>query len=387
MTIAAPPRARPDTLFAVQYLRAAAALAVMFYHVSVLSQKTWGLDPERVDHVGAAGVDLFFVISGFIMAMIVARPGALDGKEFWIRRIARVVPAYWVITLVVFALAVNLPSLFNSTVANPYSLLVSLSFIALDQGHGDTGPLLVVGWTLNYEMFFYAIVALTAGLFADRRLLGTSAVISALTLAGIVFQPANPTLEFYTDPILLEFVFGIVIFHAWNWSSQREQRGQRLASAAIFSIGVILLVLQWERPLQDWRPFFWGLPAAAVLYGGLRALTFKSPLLARLGDWSYALYLTHVFVVTLYIRYVMLTISSITLPWQVHYLIMTVAALAVAAGYYAVVERPLTSLTLKLLRQTRSRRVVAPQHCMCGALTNLCPAHGPIDTARRSAWP
>lgn len=360
MTIAALPRTRPDTLFAVQYLRAAAALAVVFYHVSVLSQKTWGLDPERVDHVGAAGVDLFFVISGFIMAMIVARPGAFDGKEFWISRIARVAPAYWVITLVVFVLALNLPNLFNSTVANPYSLLVSLSFIALDQGHGDTGPLLVVGWTLNYEIFFYAIVALTAGLFADRKLLGTSAVISALILAGIVFQPANPTLEFYTDPILLEFVFGIVIFHVWNWSSQREQRGQRLASVAIFSVGVILLVLQWERPLQDWRPFFWGLPAVAVLYGGLGALTFKSPFLARLGDWSYALYLTHVFVVTLYIKHVMSSLSSIILPWQVHYLIMTVAAFAVAAGYYVFIERPLSRILLKGLRQARSVPAAEP---------------------------
>lgn len=357
MTAAPPPTAHSDTLLAVQYLRAAAALAVVFYHVSVLSQKTWGLDPERVDHVGAAGVDLFFVISGFIMAMIAARPGAFDGKEFWIRRIARVLPAYWVITLVVFLLALNLPSLFNSTVANPYSLLVSLSFIALDQGHGDTGPLLVVGWTLNYEIFFYAIVALTAGLFADRKLLGTSAIIGALILAGIVFQPANPTLEFYTDPILLEFVFGIVIFHAWSWSSQREQR---LASVAIFSVGVILLVLQWERPLQDWRPFFWGLPAAAVLYGGLGTLTFTSPFLGRLGDWSYALYLTHVFVVTLYIKYVMSSLGGIILPWQVHYLIMTVAAFAVAASYYMFLERPLSRILLKGLRQTRSVPAAEP---------------------------
>ena len=61
--------ASSETLYSVQYLRAAAALAVVFYHISALSQQTWGLDPERIDHVGAAGVDLFFVISGFVMAM------------------------------------------------------------------------------------------------------------------------------------------------------------------------------------------------------------------------------------------------------------------------------------------------------------------------------
>jgi exopolysaccharide production protein ExoZ len=131
-------------------------MAVVLFHISVLSQETWGLDPARVDHVGAAGVDLFFVISGFIMAMIVDRSGPFDGKQFWIRRIARVVPAYWAITLFVFALALVMPSLFQSTEASLAHLIVSMAFLAFDTGAGFTGPLMVVGWTLNYEMFFYA---------------------------------------------------------------------------------------------------------------------------------------------------------------------------------------------------------------------------------------
>ncbi|MCY0146500.1 acyltransferase [Hoeflea sp. G2-23] len=361
--IATPPLTKSsDTLFAVQYLRAAAALAVVFYHVSALSQETWGLDPERVDHVGAAGVDLFFVISGFIMAMIVGRPGRFDVRDFWIRRVARVVPAYWVITLLVFVLAWTLPSLFNSTVASLHNLFVSLSFVALEQSDGNTGPLLVVGWTLNYEMAFYVLVAVTAGLFSDRRLLAASAVIIAVVVTGIVAHPANLTLEFYTNPILLEFVFGILVYHAWKWGGGRELGGRRLASIAIFALGIILLVGQWERPLQDWRPFFWGVPAMAVLYGGLGVLTFTSPFLARLGYWSYALYITHVFVVTLYIKHIMSAIAPISLPWQAHYLIMTGAALAVAAGFYTLVERPLSRLTLAWLRRPRALSVAEPSH-------------------------
>jgi exopolysaccharide production protein ExoZ len=209
---AKPSYASTETLYSVQYLRAAAALAVVYYHVSALSQETWGLDPERIDHVGAAGVDLFFVISGFVMAMIVGRPGAFDGREFWVRRIARVVPAYWVITFAVFALAWFMPHLFNSTTADVYTLMTSLSFLALDQGDGNTTPLLVVGWTLNYEIFFYAIVALTAGLFGDRRLHGASLLLIALVVLGLWFVPEDPSLAFYTDPILLEFVFGILIY-------------------------------------------------------------------------------------------------------------------------------------------------------------------------------
>ena len=216
MSIAGQSPVSSETLYPVQYLRAAAALVVVFYHVSVLSQKTWGLDPDRIDYVGAAGVDLFFVISGFVMAMIVARPGAFDGREFWIRRIARVVPAYWVITFVVFALALAMPSLFSSTTADLPSLVTSLFFVALDHGDGDTVPLLVVGWTLNYEIFFYACVALTAGLFADRRLIGASILMICLVAAGLWLKPENPSLVFYTDPILLEFVFGILVFQTWS---------------------------------------------------------------------------------------------------------------------------------------------------------------------------
>lgn len=336
-----------ETLYSVQYLRAAAALAVVFYHISTVSQKAWGLDPERIDQVGAAGVDLFFVISGFIMAMIAGRQQEFDGKDFWIRRIARVAPAYWVITLLVFVMAWQMPNLFNSTVADLYNLMTSLSFVALEQAGGGTGPLLVVGWTLNYEIFFYAIVALTAGLFSDRRLLGASAVIICFVAVGILLNPATPSLVFYTDPILLEFVFGILIFHAWIRS---RAEGVGIMSMAFFAAGILLLVWQWERPLAEWRAFYWGVPAAAVLYGGLGALRFKSALLARLGDWSYALYLTHVFVITFYIKHGIYSVTAIDLPWPVHYLIMTVLAFAVAGAFYTLVEVPFSRWTLRLLR-------------------------------------
>jgi len=344
-----------ETLYSIQYLRAAAALAVVFYHISALSQQTWGLDPERIDHVGAAGVDLFFVISGFVMAMIVARPGDFDGKQFWIRRIARVVPAYWVITLAVFVLAWNMPNLFNSTTADLYTLLISLSFVALDHGDGSTGPLLVVGWTLNYEVFFYAIVALTAGIFADRRLYGASALIICLVAAGAWLRPADPTLAFYSDPILLEFVFGILVYRTW---SQTRDSGPGLAPLAVFAIGTVLLVLQWERPVGDLRVLFWGIPSAAVLYGSLRMLTFKSNFLMRLGEWSYALYLTHVFVITLYIKHVISAVTTVELPWPVHYLIMTIFTVLGAAAYHMIIEAPLSRWTLRLLRR-RPRPVAA----------------------------
>ncbi|WP_420409038.1 acyltransferase family protein [Hoeflea sp.] len=336
------------TVYPVQYLRVAAALVVMLFHISVLSQETWELDPAQVDYVGAAGVDLFFVISGFIMAMIVARSGdRFSARDFWLRRIARVVPAYWVITLFVFMLALVLPSLFNSTTASVPHLLASLSFLAVDSGSGHTGPLLVVGWTLNYEMFFYLVVALTAGLLGDESLSKTSAVLCGLVAFGLVFQPAHQTLMFYSDPILLEFVFGIMVFRAWRKS---DGAAFGVLSWFAFVLGMALLAVQWERPLTDWRMFFWGIPAMAVLYGGLGVLRFSSPVLARLGDWSYALYLTHVFVITFYIKFAISAVYGYDVPWPVHYLALIAICTLVSAVFYTVVERPLSGWVLRRLK-------------------------------------
>ncbi|MBC7284392.1 acyltransferase [Hoeflea sp.] len=346
---------RSGTLYPVQYLRAAAALVVMLFHVSILSHETWQLDARRVDHVGAAGVDLFFAISGFIMAMIVFRPDEFDGRDFWIRRVAWVVPAYWMITGVVFVLAALVPSLFNSTTADIPHLLASLFFLAVNTGNGSTVPLLVVGWTVNYEMFFYLIVAITAGLFSDRRLLGASGVIVGLVLAGIVFNPVQPSLAFYSNPILLEFVFGVLVFRTW---SRTGSAGLSFAPVTVFALGALLLFLQWERPLVDWRAFYWGVPAAAVLYGGVGALTFRNEFLARLGDWSYALYLTHLFVITFYIKHVISSDSMIELPWPAHYLIMTVAVFATAGIYHRLVERLLSAWVLDKLRRRPPHPVV-----------------------------
>lgn len=351
MSAAGPSSSSSETLYSVQYLRAAAALAVLLYHISALSQETWALDPERIDYVGAAGVDLFFVISGFVMAMIVARPGDFDGGQFWIRRIARVVPAYWVVTIAVFVLVWVMPQLFKATTTDLQTLLVSLSFVALDRGNGDTGPLLLVGWTLNYEMFFYAIVALAAGLFSDRRLVWASGIIIALVGLGQLASPANPTLVFYTDPILLEFVLGILVFKTWNKTCEA---GQSFSPWAVLAAGSILLIIQWERPVGDMRTLFWGVPAAAMLYGALGALTFRSTLLARLGDWSYALYLTHIFVITFYIRHVISQVTFIELPWPVHYLIMVASACATAAMFYVLIERPLSRWVLRKMQGRRS---------------------------------
>lgn len=322
---------------AVQYLRGFAALAVFLFHVSSLTVATWGPNAAGIDHVGAAGVDLFFVISGFVMAMIVSRPGPFRPGNFVMRRIARVVPGYYIATLGVFVLALAAPGLLKSTTADFWMLLRSLAFVPWPDAHGSMAPLLLVGWTLNYEIFFYVLVLLIAGLFGDRRLYGVIGCLCTLVVLGWIFHPAHPTVAFYTDSILLEFTFGIIV---WHLHKAISNEGAETASFLVFVGGVVFFALQHERDPGVYRALVWGVPGAMILYGGLRMMRFRSRSLAVLGDWSYAFYLTHLFVITGYIRIVMPRLPDLELIWIYHYTAMTVISLSVAWGFHRFVEVP-----------------------------------------------
>ncbi|MAY60783.1 MAG: hypothetical protein CML29_01100 [Rhizobiales bacterium] len=321
---------------AVQYLRGFAALAVFLFHVSSLTVATWGPNAAGIDHVGAAGVDLFFVISGFVMAMIVARPGPFRPGDFLLRRIARVVPGYYLATFGIFVLAMLAPSV-TSTHAELPALVRSLAFIPWPDAQGFMAPLLLVGWTLNYEVFFYLLILLVVGLFGDRRLYGLIGLLCALVLFGWLVRPVHPTAAFYTDSILLEFAFGILVWHLHRVAGNGRAD---TFSFIVFVGGVVFFALQHESDPGAYRTLLWGVPSAMILFGGLRVMRFPSPSMAALGDWSYAFYLTHLFVITGYIRIVMPRLPDLELMWIYHYTAMTVLALSVAWGFHRFVEVP-----------------------------------------------
>ncbi|MBW3098798.1 acyltransferase family protein [Pseudohoeflea coraliihabitans] len=329
---------------AIQYLRGFAALAVFLFHVSTLTVAAWGESAAGIDHVGAAGVDLFFVISGYVMAMIVARPVPQAPAEFAVRRVARVVPGYWVATLGVFAVALFLPHFLDNTTADIATLLHSLLFIPWPDHQGSLTPILLIGWTLNYEIFFYILVALTVWGGGDRRLLTTTGVLVALVLSGWLMQPQHPTLAFYTDPILLEFAFGILVYRC---SALLQDGNGRMIATAIGLGAITFLLLLHERDAGDYRTFLWGVPCALILFAALRAVRFYSPSLVLLGDWSYSLYLTHLFVIAFYIRFVMPNTPAISLIWVYHYAAIATCSLCAAGIFHRYVEVPANRWLLK----------------------------------------
>jgi exopolysaccharide production protein ExoZ len=306
-----PPRA---TLLNIQALRAVAALMVVCVHLQVLA--VMGGAPARATEAGNAGVDLFFVISGFIMVFTTSRKpqGPL---AFLISRLRRIAPLYWSVTLAVFAIARLAPALIQNTPSDLRHLTQSLLFIPAPRLDGTMRPVVFVGWTLNFEMAFYVLFAL--GLLAPRRWIGALATVGLLLLAvlwGWASKPASPVLGFYTTPMVLEFGLGMLLGLVWPRLKPPQALAWPLAAAAAAAFA-LMLAAPWLWPDVD-RLFIFGLPAMVIVTAGLalerRGWTAGWPWLQALGAASYAIYLSHFFVT----QAVMLVVRKAGLhgPWE-----------------------------------------------------------------------
>jgi len=101
-------------------------------------------------------VDVFFVVSGFTIAYV----GNIPARDFILRRLIRIIPLYWVASIGTYLVAKMEPSMVQSNSADISDLLYSLFFIPHVNKVGDIAPILALGWTLNYEMYFYFLFAI-----------------------------------------------------------------------------------------------------------------------------------------------------------------------------------------------------------------------------------
>ena len=332
----------------VQALRAVAALAVVFAHIGDSNgfEQRW-LSGNRnwtgfASGAGQAGVDLFFVISGLIMVVTThqSKGGGRTAKRFLQRRILRIYPAYWVATLPVLALFVVSPHMVNDSADARPQVLASLLLLP------QPGlPLLLVGWTLTFEMYFYLVFALVLLLPRAGRfpaLMGWG--ILTLTLAVVLAESPNPWLSTVGAPIALDFLFGAMV-------GQFVVRG--LYRAPVWftvagGVGVVAATAFGPFPGVWYRAVPVGLLLALVVYGivGLEHdQRFVAPGWAqKLGDASYSMYLWHVLILTALGRFFWVHMPGAV--W-VHVLALLSSVFLVVVGSllaYRWVEQPMTNL-------------------------------------------
>lgn len=330
----ASPSVGKPTYWSIQYLRGLAAIAVVVFHATTGELKP----PGSVGFtLGAHGVDVFFVISGFIMFTAARDEPVL---RFLLTRVVRIFPLYWT------ALALEVLWTLAATdygVSGRELLASALLWPFYSFGHPDKiWPILVPGWTLSYEMLFYAIFAL--GIIARRVIVVPIAILLLLVGLGWAIQPHAAPLVVATNPLLIEFVIGLLLGVA-------VERGLlNLSSVAlVFSIALAIISTMAQ-----------GMPLVMASAGGIVALALIGEpylreshigLFRTLGDASYSIYLFHF----TFLNFMRDTIQKITSDlnlisqWIV---IVFVIVLAILLGIilHLLVERPL----LKRLRPIAS---------------------------------
>jgi exopolysaccharide production protein ExoZ len=332
---------------ALQVLRALAAGLVVYQHAfSNWTEKGIGQGvAPLVDHLGEFGVKLFFVISGFIIVHTASQlPQGWDSaRTFWHRRIRRIVPLYWVVTTVYLA-----KSLLVGQSYSLHEVAGSYLFIPYVNPLGLVQPILGLGWSLDFEMFFYALFG---ALFVLPRRWHGPAVMALMTAlaaaraAGWFGVASSPNaLYHWADSIVLYFVAGVGVSLLARWwrSTPRPMLGQD-AAAAVASLLVIGFAAWSQTATEDqvlaWMPVACILPAVLCVAAHARPCSRAWRWLVVAGNASYSTYLTHGLVMGPLAR----LLARLNLA--VGYYAFAVLSLAVctAAGYlvWRLVEKPL----------------------------------------------
>jgi len=332
----------PANFLTIQALRAIAALLVVLLHAF----ETWG---ERVDPTalgvnwenGAAGVDIFFIISGFVM--VISSRRLVDRAGAWLiflwHRVVRIVPLYWLLTTVKILAVVALAGVVLRTGLDFDFVAGSYLFLPVTDSAGHFRPVLPVGWTLTYEFLFYLLFAAALAMRVDVLRI----VIPGLGLIAVAALARTETWPGWTilfDTIVVEFVFGVMLA---KWTL----RGLRLPPA--IAGGLVLagfaLILFLPMISENARVLTWGIPAFAIVAGAVSLEPLVAPVLPRwlltLGDASYSIYLSHGFVLPV----LGLAFSGIVSPglWTEGFTIILclVFSSLVGWGVFILIESPI----------------------------------------------
>lgn len=331
----------------LQVLRAIAALMVVLHHarLSVPGSDAW-------PSFGEAGVDIFFVISGFVMAYTtkldddLPMRGRLHAAGMFLRRrVIRVVPLYWLALL-----WTSRRELAQGHVGT--DLVKDFFFIPHPNSafHTWLAPTLQQGWTLNYEAFFYLLFGVTL-LFGSRRIALLLGALAGCVIAGVVLamagwpadidSAAGIARRFYGDNIILEFGYGVLLQRAMARASTRPGL-PRWSFWLLAVLGFAALGLGHGLGV---RGVLEGLPAALIVWACIQLCAGRRmPVFELLGAASYSIYLFHwaSFGAVKPLAAALGTMpngpAKVTLLMAAHFAIAVIAGLAI----HVAIEKPFT---------------------------------------------
>jgi peptidoglycan/LPS O-acetylase OafA/YrhL len=275
-------------------------MLVVFVHLSNVERKDFSSHLTGIFAFGNLGVDLFFVISGVVISMITVGKfsNPRSAGTFLKHRIFRIFPVYWFYCVIFLAGYLYNPLWFNNSTGHRVDIVQSFLLIPT-----NASMLIMQGWTLSYEMYFYLTFFLLL-LFVSERLVpvflsiwGAAIVAAAL----LIVDPKSPLLALVTSPLILEFLAGCLVFHVYRKASLHPRVGTVLVTMSILWLSLIVFWTYyahgsdqlWIQNSRWARPASYGVFAALFLLGIMELersnfIRFARPFEA-IGDWSYSI--------------------------------------------------------------------------------------------------
>jgi exopolysaccharide production protein ExoZ len=341
---------KPQVYLGLQVLRGIAALMVMTAHTELFWYMATS-DPRAANFPanGALGVDIFFIISGFVVTYAtVRRSGSTESAGTFIaRRFLRIAPTYWLMSCVAVAILVwhHLQGEPISTYPSPigYYILGSFLFLPLPLHGTISAPVLAVGWSLNIEMYFYVLFAFGLWLRASiSRFIASSVLI--VTLVIVIQAPSRVT--GYGATMLCEFIAGVLLA---RYVILGGEISGRIAIPAGAVSALILIFVPLKMSFLTWRgltcgPLAFFIVLAAISLENRQSWHWPKPLVA-LGTISYSLYLVHVPLAQVLMPVLCkVHIVRLASPTRLSHLIFVVTgiafSLAAAVLFYRLAEKP-----------------------------------------------
>jgi len=352
---AAAPRPK-QKLAALQALRGLAAVLVVFHHASdaietqpalATGARTFWSNRLFDTDIGAIGVDIFFMLSGFIMVYTTnARTTPLS---FLTRRLTRIFPLFWAVSIIL--LLAHATPWFERINGN-LEMMVKSIFLYPCFGAENRlirPVILPQGWTLIYELYFYGLFAATLWLALPKRIFALTAYFAVTVVLACHSASLSPEIEFLRSPLVFEFVAGMGV--AWLWQKSPSLFSRRVCGALIgIALSWMVAVALIRHPFDHQRLLVFGIPALLIMLGAAAPAVnnLRIPRWASfLGDASYSIYLIHILVLdTFQVGY--LRIHALrALPFDLYYAILVSTAIIAGVVTYLLIEKPLLNLRPK----------------------------------------
>ena len=337
-------RKNDTNIESIQIMRGVAAILVVLLHISIKGQQ-YGNDALKGFSIGGAGVDLFFIISGYIMCVsTIGRD--LNFNRFMLHRVRRIIPLYWLTTIIGLIIYLYKPDVVNTS-GGETSIWASFTLVPNGKRYLNSN-----GWTLSFEFLFYILFGVLIHKGTYKAMQFSSVVLLVLVATGLLFSYNGNAFNFATNNLYLEFIYGMGCFYLFD---KKIIRPNTAMGVSLCLVGTALLAAEliFKIPNQELnRGWLWGIPMMMIFTGFLcmegfikGSTSFVKRLFLEAGNSSYSLYLCHPFTLSA----TALCLKSMHMTSNPFLFSLILFSVTVVAGYlvYLYVERPLVTVSKK----------------------------------------